>query len=93
MSSLIFVNSHLGQKSPWTKVCLDNCHKDKSLLGQLAPWTIVPWTIVATPDMILILTGGAYLYAGSWLVTDKFFRKFKIGFEIGSKRGKEKLAQ
>ena len=50
MSSLIFVNSYLGQKSPWTKVCLDNCPLDKSLLGQLVPWTIAPWTIVATPS-------------------------------------------
>ena len=49
VNSLIFVNSHLGQKSPWTKVCLDNCPLDKSLLGQLVPWTTVPWTIVATP--------------------------------------------
>ena len=49
VSSLIFVKSHLGQKSPWTKVCLDNCPLDKSLLGQLVPWTTVPWTIVATP--------------------------------------------
>ena len=49
VSSLIFVNSYLGQKSPWTKVCLDNCPLDKSLLGQLVPWTIAPWTIVATP--------------------------------------------
>ena len=42
--------SLLGQKSPWTKVSLDNC-----LLGQMSPWTIVslyknllgqksPWT-------------------------------------------------
>ena len=27
---------------------MDNCHLDKSLLGQLLPWTIVPFTIVAT---------------------------------------------
>ena len=52
MSSHIFVNSYLGQKSPWTKVCLDNCPLDKSLLGQLVPWTIAPWTIVATPDLV-----------------------------------------
>ena len=49
MSSLIFVNSYLGQKWSWTKVCLDNFPMDKSLLGQLVPWTIIPWTIVATP--------------------------------------------
>ena len=46
VNSLIFVNSHLGQKSPWTKVRLDNCPLDKNLL---VPWNIVPWTIVATP--------------------------------------------
>ena len=29
----------LGQKYPWTTVCLDN-----SLIGQLCHWTKVPWT-------------------------------------------------
>ena len=42
-------NSHLGKKSPWTKVCLDNYVIGQKSLGQLSPWTIIPWTIVATP--------------------------------------------
>ena len=35
--------NYTGQKSPWRKVCLKNC-----LLGQLSPWVMAPWTIVAT---------------------------------------------
>ena len=32
----------LGQKSSWTKVYFDNCHLNKTLLGQLVPWTKSP---------------------------------------------------
>ena len=49
MSKLFTSKRFLGQKSPWTKVCLDNCVIGQKSLGQLSPWTMVPWTIVATP--------------------------------------------
>ena len=49
LSKLFTVKHFLGQKSPWTKVCLDNYVIGQKSLGQLSPWTTVSWTIVATP--------------------------------------------
>ena len=49
LSKLFTSKRFLGQKSPWTKVCLDNCVIGQKSLGQLSPWTTVPWTNVATP--------------------------------------------
>ena len=43
-------NLLLGQKSLWTNVCLGKSSLEKILLGQLCPWTIVPWTVIAAPS-------------------------------------------
>ena len=39
--------------TPWTKVALDQSLLRQLSLGQKSPWTIVPWTIVATPTWVL----------------------------------------
>ena len=53
MSKPFTGKSFLGQKSHWTIVSLDNCVIGQKSLGQLSPWIIVPWTIVATPFCLL----------------------------------------
>ena len=56
MSKVINGKSFIGQKSPWTKVSLDNCPLDICPLGQRSPWTTVPWTNVATPLGVVIIS-------------------------------------
>ena len=41
----------------WAALYLSTLTLDKSLLGQLVPWTIAPWTIVATPQFWLKFKG------------------------------------
>ena len=48
LNKLFTGKSFLGRKSHWTIVSLDDC-----VIGQLSPWTIAPWTIVATPGIVL----------------------------------------
>ena len=33
-TTLNMPNVQLGEKFPWTKVCLDNCHSNNMFLGQ-----------------------------------------------------------
>ena len=47
MNSLCVSNLHLGQKSPWTNISLDQC-----FLGQKSSWTNVPWTKVSLDKCI-----------------------------------------
>ena len=49
LSKLINGKSFLGQKSPQTKISLDNRRLDICPLGPRSPWTSVHWTNVATP--------------------------------------------
>ena len=55
LSMLITGKSFLGQKSPGTKISLDNYSLDICPLGPRSPWTNVPWTNVATPFFPIVI--------------------------------------
>lgn len=89
LSKLFAGKSFLGQRSPWTKVSLENCPLDILPLGQRSLWTTFPWTNVSThwvgPNKLIvekfatqIILAPKDMYPKFW-VKNKFWVKKYFG--------------
>ena len=91
---LILSDSHLGQTLPWTKICLDNCYLDKSLLGQwlicynYVLYSFLHWIIFAFLLTSFIVIKDQHHKCLSTYVNYQFwnvFFRFSTSFLVGVK--------